>query len=205
VHRGTDRFANILVPLKLFRTTFPNCAPDSRYSCAARHSASGKTLSTTGFSFPAATSFSTVANSSFVPMYEPKIESCRTNRNRMSILASKPVVAPQVTSRPRERGSRRCLPTWPCRHVRTPRPRRVGGHLSHGLANLFLVMMDCFVGAELFCFRQFLIGACCRYHAASKKLRNLNRCRANAAPAPSTSTSSPGASSARTTNMCHAV
>src|SRR5215813_10523593 len=51
-----------------FKTTFPNCAPDSRYSCASLHSCNGKILSTTGFSLPAATSFSTVANSSFVPI-----------------------------------------------------------------------------------------------------------------------------------------
>src|SRR5215475_4796387 len=58
-----------------FTTALPNWAPDSRYSCARRHAFSGKTRSTTGLNLPAATSFNTVANSSFVPMYEPRMES----------------------------------------------------------------------------------------------------------------------------------
>ena len=36
-----------------FKTTFPNCWPDSKYSCALATSVKGKTLSTMPLSFPA--------------------------------------------------------------------------------------------------------------------------------------------------------
>jgi hypothetical protein len=50
------------------RITLPNCDPDSRYACAAAASASGKIRSNTGLNLPAATNFSTVCSSDFVPI-----------------------------------------------------------------------------------------------------------------------------------------
>src|SRR6185437_16010355 len=69
-------------------------------ACVPRQHRRGKLRSTTGFSLPEKMCFITSWNSPCVPIKEPKNESWRANRKRMSKLASGPVVAPQVTSLP---------------------------------------------------------------------------------------------------------
>src|SRR5262245_23090970 len=52
-------------------TTFPKCSRASMRSCARRASASGITESTTGFSRPSRTNFSTSTSSERRPIHEP--------------------------------------------------------------------------------------------------------------------------------------
>ena len=55
----------------IVRTTLPSCSPDSRRSCAARVSLSGKTESITGFARPETTRSRAASKSARVPIVEP--------------------------------------------------------------------------------------------------------------------------------------
>src|SRR6185436_2613230 len=96
-------------------TIFPNCSASPSRRCAAAASASGKTRSIAGRSWPAKNKRAARSSSPLVPMYEPRIESRFANSARRSSDPWYPVVAPQVTSRP-PRASERTL----CGQVASP-------------------------------------------------------------------------------------
>src|SRR5205823_9238018 len=82
------------------RTTLPSCSPDSSRSCAARASASGKVESTTGRARPLLTSSYAASKSPFVPIVEPRIESCFHQTRCSAAGGFEPVVAPQTAILP---------------------------------------------------------------------------------------------------------